>query len=191
METATDHAEPAPAGFWVRVAAVVLDGVLFVLVEILLAFFAGLVWGPGIVETPVFRPTVSVFMLVFGAAYYFVMHAVFGQTLGKMVLGLHVIEAGGRPLTVAAAALRSFGYSISALTFGIGFLLAGLRRDKRALHDLIAGSRVVRSARLAEPVAVHYLTPTMPTQRATDSDPGANRRVAGPTLEGGERWTSG
>jgi uncharacterized RDD family membrane protein YckC len=169
METAIERGEPAPAGFWIRVAAVVLDGVVFVLVEILLAFFAGLVWGPGIVETPVFRPTVSVFMLLFGAVYYFVLHAVFGQTLGKMVLGLHVVAAEGAPLTVAAAALRSFGYSISALTFGIGFLLAGLRRDKRALHDLIAGSRVVRSAPQGSAVAVRYPAPAKSTPQSTDS----------------------
>ncbi len=173
METAIDHTEPPPAGFWVRVAAVVLDGALFILVEVLLAFAAGLVWGPGIAEAPVFRPTVSVFMLVFGAVYYLVMHAVFGQTLGKMLLDLHVIEADGRPLTAATAALRSFGYSISALTFGLGFLLAGLRRDKRALHDLIAGSRVVRSAREAAPLAMRYPPPAEPTQCPTDSDAGA------------------
>jgi uncharacterized RDD family membrane protein YckC len=173
METAIDHPEPAPAGFWIRLTAVLVDGVLFVLVEVLLAFFAGLVWGPGIVDVPVFRPTVSVFMLVFGAAYYLVMHALFGQTLGKMLLDLHVIEVDGRPLTLGTAALRSFGYSISALTFGIGFVLAGLRRDKRALHDLIAGSRVVRRAPVAAPAAVRYPAAAEPTRHPTDSDPGA------------------
>lgn len=146
METASDPTEPAPAGFWVRFAAVLVDLLVFILVEILLTFTAGVIWGPHIADVPLFAVTVSVFMFAYGTAYYVILHAVCGQTVGKMLMRAQVVELDGRPLRFESAVLRSFGYAISALTFGIGFLLAGLRRDKRALHDLIAGTRVIRLA---------------------------------------------
>jgi len=43
--------------------------------------------------------------------------------------------------------LRYLGYFVSCATLGFGFLMAGLRADRRALHDLIAGTRVVRVER--------------------------------------------
>ena len=54
------------------------------------------------------------------------------------------MAADGARLTVGPALLRYLAYYLSAATLGVGFLAAGLRRDKRALHDLIAGSRVER-----------------------------------------------
>jgi uncharacterized RDD family membrane protein YckC len=48
----------------------------------------------------------------------------------------------GDPLSLWRAILRELGYIVSLLTFGIGYLMAGIRPDKRALHDLIAGTRV-------------------------------------------------
>ena len=48
------------------------------------------------------------------------------------------------PLTLGCAALRQLASLLSSAILGVGYLMAGLRRDKRALHDLIAGSRVER-----------------------------------------------
>jgi len=50
----------------------------------------------------------------------------------------------GGPLSLACAIIRQVGCSASFWIFGIGYLMAGLRCDKRALHDLIAGTRVER-----------------------------------------------
>jgi uncharacterized RDD family membrane protein YckC len=43
--------------------------------------------------------------------------------------------------------MRLFAYSVSSLTFGIGHLILLFRRDRCALHDLLAGTRVVRRSR--------------------------------------------
>jgi uncharacterized RDD family membrane protein YckC len=40
--------------------------------------------------------------------------------------------------------LRFFAYGASLFPFGLGFVMAGLRSDRRALHDLLAGTRVER-----------------------------------------------
>jgi len=55
----------------------------------------------------------------------------------------------GPPPALGAALLRFVAYFASAAPFALGFVMAGLRHDKRALHDLIAGTRVERLSRAA------------------------------------------
>jgi uncharacterized RDD family membrane protein YckC len=66
-----------------------------------------------------------------------------GRTPGKMVLGLQVVTASGAPLSAGRALGRTACYLLSVLTWGLGFLLAA-GPAKRALHDRLAGTRVVR-----------------------------------------------
>ncbi len=67
-----------------------------------------------------------------------------GQTPGKMLLHLRVERMDGAPLTLGQAVARSGAYLLSAVTL-FGFLLAAFNLHKRALHDYIAGSHVVRT----------------------------------------------
>ena len=74
------------------------------------------------------------------------------------------VGADGAPLPLGAALLRYVAYFVSAAPLAMGFIMAGLRRDKRALHDLIAGSRVDRirarpRARAEAPPAQASVTP--------------------------------
>jgi len=80
------------------------------------------------------------------AALNFLVLPVFtGCTLGKWATGLRVETAGGEPPGFARALLRhTVGYLLSVLTLGVGFLVAAFSREGRALHDLIAGTVVVR-----------------------------------------------
>ena len=50
----------------------------------------------------------------------------------------------GEALSPGKAIQRQVGFALSILTAGLGFLVAAVRADKRALHDLIAGTRVER-----------------------------------------------
>ena len=69
-----------------------------------------------------------------------------GRTLGKWVAGLRVVRKDGERLSFARSLARHLvGYPLTALTLGLGFLLAALNSRGRALHDLIAGTVVVRS----------------------------------------------
>jgi uncharacterized RDD family membrane protein YckC len=69
-----------------------------------------------------------------------------GATPGKRLLGLAVEgEQGAGPVGASRAALRLLGYLLSAVLFGIGFLMAAF--GGLALHDRIAGTRVVRRER--------------------------------------------
>jgi uncharacterized RDD family membrane protein YckC len=66
-----------------------------------------------------------------------------GRTVGKALLGLMVVEAGGEPLRARDAMVRTLVFPLSFLLLGVGFLLGLFRRDRRELHDLLAGTAVV------------------------------------------------
>ena len=138
-----DAAPTRPAGFWIRAIALAIDGVIFLLVQASFSRLARLLWGPAPDGDTAVRGSVVLFTLLFAVVYTTALHTVAGQTIGKSMVGVRVVAASdGALLGVGPALLRHLAYVLSALPFGFGFLMAGLRRDKRALHDLIAGSRV-------------------------------------------------
>ena len=170
MTTVLPRETPTAAGFWIRGAALVVDFVLFFLVESSFRYAAYRLWGDDVRDPDgggaslVVRMLASVFTLVFAALYTTVLHAMGGQTVGKMLVGIRVLGADGVGLPLGAALLRYFAYFASAAPFAMGFVMAGLRRDRRALHDLIAGSRVDRlrsrpRVRAAPPPAPAPATP--------------------------------
>ena len=68
-----------------------------------------------------------------------------GTTVGKWIFGLVIVDHRGRfPIGLSRAFLRLAAYSVSSVTIGMGHLLIALREDKRALHDVLAGTWVVR-----------------------------------------------
>jgi uncharacterized RDD family membrane protein YckC len=66
-------------------------------------------------------------------------------TMGKMALGIKVTELGGSPISFRRASFRYWLKVLSTLTFGIGWLMAAATPRRQALHDVLAGSLVVRS----------------------------------------------
>ncbi len=63
-------------------------------------------------------------------------------TPGKRWLGLEVEDLQGKPPGLARAALRFFAGILSWITLNLGHAMVAFRADGRALHDLIAGTRV-------------------------------------------------
>jgi uncharacterized RDD family membrane protein YckC len=68
-------------------------------------------------------------------------------TLGKRLLGLRVTDLSGRRIRWGRALGRYVSRVLSALPFQFGFCMAGFTGRKQALHDLIAGTLVVRTER--------------------------------------------
>jgi uncharacterized RDD family membrane protein YckC len=66
-----------------------------------------------------------------------------GQTIGKMLLGLRVIGDDGRPIDAAGGMLRAAGCMLVPATLGLSYVPALFSSDHRALHDRLAGTRVV------------------------------------------------
>jgi len=68
-----------------------------------------------------------------------------GFTIGKWAAGLRILRANGSPIGIGRAFLRHFvGYPLSFVTLGLGFLIVAFTARGRGLHDLIAGTIVVR-----------------------------------------------
>lgn len=88
--------------------------------------------------------------IVLVAGYFLFMHGSGGQTVGKSLMGLHVVGADGRPLDPGRSLARVCGYVFSALPLGVGFLLAAFP-PRRALHDYLAGTIVVRARDMPKP----------------------------------------
>jgi uncharacterized RDD family membrane protein YckC len=67
-----------------------------------------------------------------------------GATPGKKLVHIKVVDAKTfQDISNRQAITRSLGYIPSTLLFGIGFLMVGFRKDKRALHDLLADTAVI------------------------------------------------
>jgi len=136
---------PRPAGFWIRALAAGIDFVILFVVQSSLKLIGVRLSGADLETSESLKPMVFLFTLIFAGAYTSVLHCLAGQTLGKMLVGIRVVAGDEGPPPFGAALLRFAAYFASAAPVMLGFVIAGLRRDKRALHDLIAGTRVERT----------------------------------------------
>jgi uncharacterized RDD family membrane protein YckC len=66
-------------------------------------------------------------------------------TVGKMALGLKVTNEQGARISFARASARYFSKILSRMILLIGYIMAGFTARKQALHDIIAGTLVVRN----------------------------------------------
>lgn len=67
-----------------------------------------------------------------------------GATPGKKMMGIEVVSMeGSQELSNKQMIIRYFGYIVSTIPFLIGFFMVAFRSDKRALHDLLAGTAVI------------------------------------------------
>ena len=85
-----------------------------------------------------------VFLLTYWLYFSFLESSSKQATLGKMLLGIKVVDQQGNRLRFAHATGRTFARILSFATFYIGFVMAGCTHRKRALHDMIAQTYVVR-----------------------------------------------
>ena len=67
-----------------------------------------------------------------------------GATPGKKLLGIHVVDAKTlQEINNKQAIIRYIGYIISTIPLAVGFLMVAFRKDRRALHDLLAETVVI------------------------------------------------
>ncbi|MGE5145337.1 MAG: RDD family protein, partial [Candidatus Eiseniibacteriota bacterium] len=77
---------------------------------------------------------------------------------GKRLLGLRVTDLAGRRLGVGRALARQLFKCLDVASSGLTYLIAGLTERRQGLHDILAGTLVVRAAP-AQPAAVTALSP--------------------------------
>jgi uncharacterized RDD family membrane protein YckC len=145
--------EPAEAAS--RLAAFVVDAIFMVSGQAVLLAPVGWYWwareAPRSPADVSYLPVVASATLVplallLGALYHVYFWSVKGATPGKELLDLRVeTDDGVSPLPLDRAALRAFGYLLSAASLGVGFLVIAF--GGLGLHDRVASTRVVKGAR--------------------------------------------
>jgi uncharacterized RDD family membrane protein YckC len=65
--------------------------------------------------------------------------------VGKLAVGIKVVDINGGLLSPSAAFIRWIGYWVSGLLIGIGYLMVAWDPRKQGLHDKMAGSFVVKA----------------------------------------------
>ena len=144
-----DHSTPveiAPAGFWLRFAAFWVDQVLIAIVVFLIVGVPDMGEGDAFDIEAVKAWTRETQPWVFGisAVYYILTTWLAAATPGKRLLGMRVVRTDDSPVGLIESTLRFLGSAVSQMVLFAGHLFVAFRADKRALHDLLAGTRVVR-----------------------------------------------
>ena len=93
------------------------------------------------------RDLAGIGLVLWWFTYFVVSWSSVGATPGMALLGLRVVRRDGSPVRVGRAVVRALVLSLNAALFGLGFLLILVQRQRRALHDLVAGTVVVHVIR--------------------------------------------
>jgi uncharacterized RDD family membrane protein YckC len=136
------------AGFWIRFAAIGIDGLILWLMNLVVFIPLGLVSPIG-EENPMaavaYLPLMMLIQYAIPVAYDTWFVGKYGATPGKMACKLKVVAGDGRPISYGRAVGRHFAKWISSMILGIGFVMAAFDEQKRTLHDRICDTRVIRS----------------------------------------------
>ena len=151
------------AGWWSRVGATLIDGLIIFVGWIVIMAVFGAVFSVGFLagdDTGTASLIVGLFLSIIAIAIVSILYAPVlmartnGKTLGRMAMGIRVVRASGEPVTFGYAMLREvavkvllFGFA-GSLTFSLVNLADALwplwDDENRALHDFVVNSRVVR-----------------------------------------------
>jgi uncharacterized RDD family membrane protein YckC len=132
------------AGFWTRFGAKFLDGIILQIAGFIMGLGAGIFLrsaGPVITAIVIYPLTFAI-----NAAYNTYFIGKFGATPGKMAAKVRVVNPDGSSVSYGKALGRYFAELLSGLLLMIGYIMAAFDDEKRALHDRICATRVIKVA---------------------------------------------
>jgi uncharacterized RDD family membrane protein YckC len=151
------------AGFWLRVAAAIIDGVIMsiALAVLLVPLFllSGMEAGLGGLAESHGRPDPAILIGLIGMILLLAVVSVLAQwlyhaylesgekqgTWGKQIMGVYVTDLMGNSTTFGRASGRFFAKIVTGMIpLGIGYIMAGFTERRQALHDMIASCLVLR-----------------------------------------------
>ena len=153
------------AGFWLRFVAVIIDALIlgainWIILAPILAIMGisaagGFPFSGMDMDDIDVAAMVASLMAMFGIAWIvkrivdILYHSIlesskFQGSFGKMALGIIVTDSNGNKLDFTKALVRNVCKIISGMTMAIGYIMAGFTEKKQALHDIIAGTLVVK-----------------------------------------------
>ena len=164
--TLPQSAAPSPgdyAGFWKRVAAYILDGIVLYIPGLLISSLTGSaaveatfqqaqVQATGNPQAMLeainnyvtgMTPALLLGFVVAWMYYAFCESSAWQATIGKMALGMRVTDLQGKRLTLARSLARYPGMILSSVLLCIGFVMIAWTQRKQGLHDMLAGTLVL------------------------------------------------
>ncbi|MEQ9404038.1 MAG: RDD family protein [Cyclobacteriaceae bacterium] len=154
------------AGFWLRFVAYIIDAIIINVVQWIVILpilgavglsigastdgfdFASMTEGDMIATVTAIMTAVfagGIIGMVINILYFTLMEASkYQATVGKIALGLKVTDTNGGKLDFVKALIRQIGKIVSGIILMIGYIMAGFTEKKQALHDMIAGTLVVK-----------------------------------------------
>ena len=135
------------AGVGARLLAVVLDLTILAAIDAVVIYFTMQLCYLTVDDLGVLPKGPLIAFLFVQNGGYLVAFTAGGQTLGKMMAGIRVVQSDSDgSLDLGRAFLRTLMWIVLAVPAGLGFLSALFSRDHRGLHDRFAGTRVVRAS---------------------------------------------
>jgi uncharacterized RDD family membrane protein YckC len=142
-----DEQESQNAGIGARLLAVMVDLLILAAIDAAVVYFTIQLCNLTINDLGILPKGPLVAFLLVQNGGYLVAFTAGGQTLGKMVAGIRVVQSDAEgSLDLGRAFLRTVMWIVLAVPAGLGFLTALFSRDHRGLHDRFAGTRVVRAS---------------------------------------------
>jgi len=158
------------AGFGLRLVAIIIDSIIigvlqsFIIIPILAAIGFGMFSGGSSMDMsdpdaavgmmgPVMAMMVTYWILAMCISilyFSFMESSKLQATIGKMALGIIVTDMNGAKLDFGKAFIRNLCRVISNMTLLIGYIIAGFTEKRQALHDIIAGTLVIKKNPVAQ-----------------------------------------
>ena len=171
LSTAPPRADQPNAGFWVRLSAMMIDGLVLGLVQMLI--YMGLMaylYNSGTFDfsnpeaaqmammsvAPLVALAQGVVLIVYVGYFVALTAGTHQGTYGKRSMGIYVRKRDGGRVWIGHSLVRFVGYIISSIPLGLGFLMAAFNKRKLALHDIIAGTEVAYGTPSGESVVASH-----------------------------------
>lgn len=157
------------AGFFTRLAACLIDS-LFLFACLALPRFMFWIIGLSSPDNFLTREVLFSFSIwnileyLLCKGYFIILTYMSGMTLGKKAMRIKVIAKDGeKPSLFTVIYRETIGKYLSAIILYCGYLLIGIDREKRGLHDMLCDTRVVYSCKVVEYKQLHTVyTPVQP-----------------------------
>lgn len=140
-------------GFWLRLAAAIIDTIItqlgLTIIGVIIGIFVGIFMGAAgspMGDIEMVAGGIGYAIGIIGQWLYFTVFEISGwmATPGKKILGLQVTDLNGQQIGFGRANGRYWGKIVSALILMIGFIMIAFTDKKQGLHDIMAGTLVIK-----------------------------------------------
>ena len=139
---------PKYAGFWIRFVAYIIDSFVSQILLIILVLPVILLFGnqnpAGMLQVAVIFYALFAMAAVWLAYYVYAESSSWQATFGKMFLGMKVTDLKGKRISFTRSLGRNLAKILSALIVYIGYIMIGFTKKKQGLHDMLAGTLVIK-----------------------------------------------